>query len=141
MKFRIPETVLCVSVALFAACLTQDGYYIEGPNPRAWSPAWGLFLFGWIGVFFGVFAWLANPLLLASWYLLHKHRYRSSLYIASIALLLAGTFLLHSHVVSSEAPTYSKITGYGVGYWLWISSALVLFGGTCVLTFRPNATP
>jgi hypothetical protein len=33
------------------------------------------------------------------------------------------SFLAHKSIVSSEAPTYSIITGYGLGYWLWLSSA------------------
>ena len=55
------------SVALFAVCLVNDGYYIDGPDPRAWAPAWGLLLFGWVGVFTGTVAWFANPVLFLAW--------------------------------------------------------------------------
>src|SRR3954463_1280614 len=49
-----------LSVALFLLCLTQDGYYVEGPDPRAWASPAVLLSMGWLGVFEGVFAWLAN---------------------------------------------------------------------------------
>ena len=42
------ELALVASFVLFALCLPNDGYYIEGPDPRAWSAAWGLLLLvGW----------------------------------------------------------------------------------------------
>lgn len=55
--------LLWLSVGLFVLCLANDGYYIEGSNPRAWAAAWGLLLVGWIGMFSGTLAWLANPAL------------------------------------------------------------------------------
>jgi hypothetical protein len=70
MQTKFSKTALWISVVLYVLCLTQEGYYIDGPDPKAWSPAYGLLIFGWIGLFAGVFAWLANPLLFASWILL-----------------------------------------------------------------------
>jgi hypothetical protein len=123
------SVVLWVSIALFVLCLVNDGYYIDGPDPRAWAPASGLLLFGWIGLFSGTIAWLANPALATAWVLFHFRRYRGSAIWALVATALIISFLFAKTVVSSESPTYSKVTGYGLGYWLWLGSALVLLVG------------
>ena len=53
--------VLLGSVLLFVASLTQDAYYLAGDNPDSWSASWVLLLMVWMGVFYGVITWLANP--------------------------------------------------------------------------------
>jgi len=115
----------------------NDGYYIDGPNPRAWAPAWGLLVFGWLGVTAGTYTWLANPALCYAWISMFRRKYRFSVLAAIIALLLMISFVFQSTVVSSEAPTYSKIVGYGAGFWLWIGSAAIqIVGCVAMLTFR-----
>ncbi|MYM39444.1 hypothetical protein [Duganella qianjiadongensis] len=115
----------------------NDGYYIDGPNPLAWSQAWGLLVFGWLGITTGTYTWLANPILFYAWISMFQSRYRSSALAAIIALLLMISFFFQSTVVSSEAPTYSKIVGYGAGYWLWIGSAVIqIVGCVTILVFR-----
>jgi hypothetical protein len=117
-------------MVLFAVCLANDGYYIAGPEPRAWAPAWGLLLVGWIGVFYGIVAWVANPALFFAWRLFYLRRYRAATIVALMAAALMLSFLLIKSVVSSEAPTYSKVIGYGPGYWIWVSSAGALVLGS-----------
>jgi len=143
MPAKASKVVLALSVVLYVVCLTQDGYYIDDPDPRKWSPAWGLLLFGWVGLLSGMLAWLANPLLFVSWVLLAASRFRAAFYVALGALLFAMSFLLYSEVISSTKTDYSRIVGYGIGYWLWIASALILAVGTGVLTIRskPDARP
>ena len=143
MLERVPaktwKVVLGLSVALFVACLTQDGYYIDDADPRKWSPGWGLLLFGWMGLLSGTLAWLANPLLFVSWVFLAMSKFRLAFYVALGAFLFAMSFLLNSEVISSTRPDYSKIVGYGIGYWLWIASALIVTVGAGVLTIRPES--
>jgi hypothetical protein len=122
--------LLSLSVALFAVCLANDGYYIAGPNPRAWAPARGLLLVGWIGIFYGTVAWVANPALFVAWLMFYLRRYKRATIFALLAMAFMLSFLLTKTVVSSEAPTYSKVIGYGPGYWLWVSSALALLVGS-----------
>jgi len=47
-------------------------------------------------------------------------------------------FLFRHTIVASEAPTYAKIIGYGVGYWLWLTSAwlVIMSGATGLLKQR-----
>lgn len=119
----IAGAVLAVSVGLFAIAMTQDAYYIDAEDPAAWASSWILLTAGWVGIFDGVFAWLANPLIAMAWgfYLARKHR--AGAWSAAAATILALSFLMHAQIISSSAPTYSTITGYGLGYWLWIASA------------------
>lgn len=116
------RVALVASIGLFVACLFGDGYYIDGPDPRAWSPAVGLLLCGWVGLFFGVFNWFANPALLLAWILHVVKRYEAATLAAGAAFLLMIGFLFRTTIVSSEAPTYSRITGLGAGYWLWVAA-------------------
>ncbi len=129
------------SVLLFLGSLTQDAYYLAGDNPEAWSASWGLLLIGWMGVFFGVFAWLANPLLVLSWLLCLRGKQGAALIVSIAAVLFALSFLLHSTIIASEAPTYRAVTGYGVGYWLWLASMLIMAAGTLHLYLAARSGP
>jgi len=122
--------LLYLSMALFAVCLANDGYYISGASPRAWSPAWGLLLVGWIGILSGGAAWLANPVLFLAWFMFYSGRYWRAALLALIAAALILSFLSVKMVIASEATTYAKVIGYGPGYWLWLASALVLLIGS-----------
>lgn len=115
--------LLLVSICLFASALTQDGYLIDEPDPHAWAPARALLLIGWIGIAHGQFAWLGNPLLIMSWIQFNSGKFTLGLKFACAALIFMLSFLLYPTVVSSEAPDYSKITSYELGYWLWVMSA------------------
>ncbi len=63
---RLPKIITVLSVIVFAASLTQNCYNIEAHNPKASSSGLYLLLLGPIGVFYGIFEWLANPALLAA---------------------------------------------------------------------------
>lgn len=134
---HLQKLTLIVSLTLYCICLMNNGYYIEGSDPLAWAPAWALLIFGWVGAAAGTYAWLANPALFFSWILMLRNKCAASLRAAIVAFLLMVSFLFQSTVISSEAPTYSRIIGYGVGFWLWISSAVVqITGCIALLTIR-----
>ena len=128
---RLPKIITIISIIVFAASLTQDGYYIAGENPRAWCPAFFSLLLGPIGLFDGIFEWLANPVLAAAWVFSLAGKNKFALLLGSLASALMLAFLFRQTIIASEAPTYTKITGYGAGYWLWVTSgALVIVSGT-----------
>lgn len=135
---RLPKIITLLSVVVFAASLTQNCYNIEAHNPKASSPGLYLLLIGPIGVFYGIFEWLANPVLLAAWVFSFAGKNKIALLLGIVASALMVAFLFRHTIVASEAPTYAKIIGYGVGYWLWLTSAwlVIMSGATGLLKQR-----
>jgi hypothetical protein len=140
------------SILLFIASLTQDCLYVDNPrNPRAWGQGINYLLGGWAGGLAGgrVLAWLANPALLLAWLLFWSSSMWRTLAIGSamVALALSLSFLFENRIITSEMPSYSSITGYGPGYWLWVgSTAMALFAGvfgirTARLALAPEEQP
>ena len=62
-----PRAYFWVSIGLFATSLVCDGFYVDGASPRAWPLGFGELIIGWYAALTGVYAWLANPLLLTAW--------------------------------------------------------------------------
>jgi hypothetical protein len=129
---RISLALFWTSVGLYALCLATDGFYVDGQNPRAWSPGWGELIAGWIPVMEGTLAWLANPLLFLGWGTFRSRQPFVALLSSCAALALMSSFLLVKTVMVSEAPTYARVSGYGAGYWLWMLSALSLIIGCAI---------
>lgn len=119
---RFPKIFVLLAIGLFALSLTQDCYYTN-ENIRSGLEGWELLLIGWLGIFYGYFTWLANPVLLICWIAVVKKRFYFGLILATGSLLIMLSFLFYKSIVTSEAPTYLKIFGYGLGYWLWVASA------------------
>lgn len=141
---RWPYSLLCISliglsVLLFVISLALDGFYLETKDPRAWSPCIWLLLFGWMGLFAGMVAWLANPVLFFAWICMAVRPLRwGALAAALLALLLALTFLLHTSIITDEGGGRANITGYGLGYWFWLASMIVaLLGSIVIICLKP----
>lgn len=121
------------SIAIFSVSLAFNGFYIESDNPKAWSSCFGLLLVGWLGIFDGIIAWFANPLLVVSWILSRMRRTRKiAFFLAIAALLVAVSFLLVSDVMRDEAGNRARVSSYGIGYWLWLTSITVAMFGAAL---------
>ena len=122
---------IILSIGVFAVALTQNGYYV-GHNPRdAWAPGWGEFAVGWYSLFSGTIAWLGNPLLIAGWITFFRKNAKASACLSALALIVMLSFLHDKTIIINEAGSSAKITGYGLGYALWVTSSLVaLIGAT-----------
>ncbi len=131
-----PRILLWISMGLFATSLLCDGFYVEGASPRAWSLGFGELIIGRYAALTGVYAWLANPLLLTAWITFRSKSARVSLLCSVAALCFMLSFLLVHRIEVSEAGNSARIAGYGLGYWLWISSALVLLAGNMLRVIR-----
>ena len=93
---RSPFVTTCgvTSILLFVASLTQDCFFIDRlENPRAWSNGFGLLAVGWLGVFTGVYSWLANPTLLIAWLAMWSPYHKRY----SIGASAIQTLILFSH--------------------------------------------
>lgn len=142
MVIRSRRIVGTVSICVFALALTQDGFYLDRVPRNAWAPGWGEFAVGWISLFSGTLAWLGNPLLIASWIALFRKRVKGAAWFAFLAMLFMLSFLLNKKIVDSEAGSEARISGYGLGYWLWVlSSVVAAFGSLWVRADAADAAP
>jgi hypothetical protein len=64
------------------------------------------------------------------WIMAFRRQYNIAAAMSFAATILILGFLRNDQIIASEAPTYNKIIGYGVGYWLWLASALTLMAGS-----------
>lgn len=114
-----------LSVALFLACLFfQTFYYAAFPTDKSYGNGWSALAAGWLGLLEGIPAWLANPLLIAAWVAYFRRKYQQSFLLSVAAIGLMLSFILETQVVRGASGLYSAITSYGLGYYLWLSSAV-----------------
>jgi hypothetical protein len=85
-------------------------------------------------------AWIANPIMVTTWFLYLADKRRAALISAGLAAGLTLAFLSMAGVPMSDKLTPVDIISYGTGYWLWITSAGVLLAGVVVDVFLCRAT-
>jgi hypothetical protein len=123
---------LSISIGLFAISLTQKCYCTDS----SCGDSIAVVFVGALGVIMGgaCLAWLANPALVTSWMFVKK-KPTLSLIMSVAALLISLSFLLFDKIVDNEGGGSSKIISYRAGYWLWVSSAFVMFIGNLIMYF------
>jgi hypothetical protein len=131
-----PRNYCWISMGLFAISLLCDGFYVDGASPRAWSLGFGELIAGWYAALEGVYAWWANPLLLVAWITFRSKSPAVSTICTVAALLAMASFLLVHRIEVSEGGNSARITGYGIGFWIWILSGLVLLVGNTIRVIR-----
>ena len=96
-------------------------------------------MIGWLGPDDGIVAWFANPMILFAWILMVFRPLRWVAFgTALVALILALSFLLNTEVTKDEAGHIEDITGYAVGYWLWLASMVVaILGSVVIIRLKP----
>lgn len=133
---RVYDLVVGISFVVLAISLANDAFYVDdADNPRKWAPSFALFFVGWAamlgGAPAGTFWWLANPALVASWFMFSYRSTRPFAVIpAIVALFVSLSFLLCKEFPNGTSGSFSRITGYGAGYWLWIASITVMVVAT-----------
>lgn len=120
MKIKNKNLLYYASVVLYIISLTQNAYIL---NQEQEQYGYLVLIFGFYAVFDSGISWLANILIIFSWLFRHK---KTSLYFSLSALILGLSFLLIDKVVMGTNNIYGNITGYGIGYYLWVSSFLVM---------------
>ncbi len=118
------KIILLSSIVIFIISLTQNFYYSTSGDESSIV----FFLFGFIGLFWGVVSWFANPFLIYSW--IHIKNNERSTILSLFSLLLACLFMIYKKVGSSE------IVSYELGYWLWLLSICVTCFGNLVIGFK-----
>ncbi|WP_407534988.1 hypothetical protein [Elizabethkingia miricola] len=117
---------LIISIALFIASLTQTAVNMGSDYMLSIA----CLLLGWAEVFEGGIAWLANPLLFISWFLLLIKQPKISLPLSLITFFLSLSYLSVSTITVNEGGGKAAITSYSLGYYLWLASSISLFIGS-----------
>ncbi|MFN8324810.1 MAG: hypothetical protein U0T80_03530 [Flavobacteriaceae bacterium] len=133
------KITLVISLILFLISLTQPAFFIDRKDdPNAYSNSFILFLLGWMSFLGGAFipfvVWLANPLFLLSIFL--SIRKKNLGFITALgSTCLAIIFSQFTTVITSESGSSSIITGFGLGFKLWLSSFMILTMGLLINHF------
>jgi hypothetical protein len=114
-----------ISVVIYLACLGFKAFYIDNKPLRGievlYSGPFGLLPNGSNGM-----PWFANILLYFAWYFVHKCENLQALVCSLFALALGSYFLLVETILIDVVGP-DRVTGYGLGYWLWLKSMLITF--------------
>lgn len=132
---KIRWLILSISVLLFVVSLTQIAYCVDGKCEGNGFLALATGWLGTIGYGGAAMAWLANPFLFFSWIVSSKNSL-IKIVPCALALLFGLSFLFFDEIVKDEAGHYGAITGYGLGYWLWMGSMGFYFIGTILLKIK-----
>ncbi len=122
----ISRRFLLWSWLLFMASLFMPRYYtMAGTQVGILDLVYGVF-----GFFMGAAnaCWLANPLLFIAWGT-SKNKTNYSLFCSLCAIAIALLFLNANQVSFSPTET---ISGYGIGYYFWVASMLVMLIGSLI---------
>jgi hypothetical protein len=126
---------LYFSVTCFFMCLMFPAFYTGSDSPQF---SLDLFLFGWLGPFSGHFAWYANPFyFLALKSIKSDESFISAIWVF-IAICIGLLFLAARTICLNEGGISQEITGLGVGYFLWITSFIML--GITRIVYETEAT-
>lgn len=120
MKMIREILAVTLSVTLFVISLTQDGFYTGAHNP--W-PGWNILLTGWLELMYLKVNWFANPVLLLAYFFMLIKQYGLAAIASLTSVIFAASFLARKTIVMD---TISHITGYGIGYWLWLASFIIM---------------
>ena len=134
-KQYIQKGTLYLSVGLFVISLSREVFCTNNDCSGDWSGLAILFS-GTFGFFLSPagFVWLANPLLFFSWRYI-KRDPKNTLITSIASSILAISFLFFKRIVADEAGSYYHITGYRIGYWLWLTSVITMLVGNLLVKF------
>lgn len=124
---------LAVAGLCYLASLFFGIFVLEEAGPSTFVIGLVCLFFGWSHV-----AWFANPTLFGAAFCHLTGRYRIALLLAAIALGLAlFTFQLEEAPVNSGG-SKEPIVGYQIGFYLWMTSIVLVLGSSLVQAFRSS---
>ena len=130
-SIQIQTVTVTLSVIVFIISLTQNVVTVDYDIIDHVS-SWQYLTIGSVAVFGGSelewLIWLANPLYIISIILFIKN-YKLSMITAYLASFLALLFYTWEEIRVDEKGVTSKIIHFELGYYLWVSSILVLTSG------------
>ena len=126
---RIKILIVVLSLGLLILSLTQHAIITNFNDEVKIGASIDYFLMGAIsflgGGLFEEIIWLANPLSLWAIILLFKND-RNAILLSFLALGLSVSFFFWTEILGSESGSMARIISFELGYYLWVSSILVL---------------
>lgn len=136
MNKKIYITTLIISIASFISSLFFNAF----SSTSGTTDSFTALLMGWILSFQSTanLAWFANLVLVCSWVMIVINN-KIAVIVASLGLIIGLLPALSRNMAVDESGTLRGIISLDVGYWLWITSMVViLVGSLIVLTVRKN---
>lgn len=134
-RTRIGRSAIIGAWILFVLSLTLPVWYEEGQGHNT-TYGYEVLLSGWLGILtfsLPFFGWLANPLMiLANIMMFTRSRGVTGVLVAATIALAIFTLLLKETEIGSFDTFKIKITGFGPGYFLWLSSLFLNCVGVVV---------
>ena len=131
---QIQALTVTLSAIVYILSLTQYVITVDYDLTVAIS-SWQYLTIGSVAIFGGGvlewLIWLANPLYIISIILFIKN-YKLSMITAFLASFLAVIFSTWEEIRIDEKGLSSKIIHFELGYYLWVSSILLLTGGILI---------
>ncbi|MFS4483382.1 hypothetical protein ACKGJY_10215 [Hyunsoonleella sp. 2307UL5-6] len=124
---KLKTTLTIIICILYLGALLQECYLVDGHSSIG---SFGVFalLLGWMQFDTVALVWLANPLFVVSLLLfVFSKKLNLGLILSGIASILAIYFLNVTEVLRDESGYVGKITGYLLGYWMWVSANVLCF--------------
>lgn len=140
LKINKPIIYIFVSLIIYIISLTQPAISSNELNDKTLSGIatlvmGGLSVLG--GGFFEWIIWLANPLYFLS--IIFFIKYRNTAQVLSLlSCILALSFVTWDKVLASESGRLAKIESLDIGYWLWLSSIVILTIGIFLSEENPK---
>jgi hypothetical protein len=126
----IKRSIIVISICVLICSFTQHSYC----TTNGCRDSFFIYIFGAIGFVYSWagLTWLANPLLFISWVTFDRYR-KMSLITSLLATVIALSFMLCNKIIDNEGGYFSAIVSYRPGYWLWVSSSLVMLLGNVIM--------
>ncbi|MFH7002880.1 hypothetical protein [Flavobacterium bizetiae] len=132
---EIKFTTIGLSLLVFAISLTQNALVVNYNNEIKTASSLEYLFIGSIAFMGGglleEIIWLASPLCLLAIVLMIKDDKRAVL-VSLIASALAISFSFWNEILGAESGTMAKIVSFELGYYLWLSSILILTIGILI---------
>lgn len=128
----VRNTTIIISLIVLIISLTQNAIIIDYNGIKI-IPAIDYFFMGSMAIIGGGplewLIWLANPLCLYTILYLWKNN-KKALVTCTLATILSTSFLFWEKIIGSESGSMGKIVSFEAGYYLWITSIVLLTIGT-----------
>lgn len=127
----VEKGAILLSIILFIVSLAMPAFFVERPRTEPEEmDSLTIVLTGWMyplgGAIVPFLFWCANPIYLFTICTLLNRNKKAGFYISLMPCLIALGFTQMDKIMTSESGSESIITSLGAGYFLWLSSFLIL---------------